>query len=182
MAGIILPGNATPADVLTGTTFSAGSNYDVAGTMPNNGSPTYTPNGNTQTGAAGYYGGVTVDAVTVKVATYSLTSSAATTTFYNTSGSAVTDYSLAVPVPSGATEILAVWILYPASGTDEINAVATPSGYADTSTATCVCYAYGSSAGPIPFEVGGALSIGVTGTTLPVGDPSASYTAVVYYV
>lgn len=35
MSQLLLPGNATPADVLASVTFSAGSNYNTAGTMVN---------------------------------------------------------------------------------------------------------------------------------------------------
>ncbi len=59
MASIILPGNATPAQVLAGQTFSAGTNYNVPGTMPNQGSPTLNPG---QAITAGYYGGGNVAA------------------------------------------------------------------------------------------------------------------------
>ena len=38
MANLILPGSATPAQVLSGYTASAGPYYDTSGTMPNNGS------------------------------------------------------------------------------------------------------------------------------------------------
>lgn len=60
MADIIYPGNASPSDVLGGKKFSAGTNYDKSGSMPNNGGPTLHP-GDTIT--SGYYSGGNVTAV-----------------------------------------------------------------------------------------------------------------------
>jgi hypothetical protein len=60
MAVILLPGNATPDKVLSGYSFSAGSNYNTMGTMPNNGSPIWTPGTSNQNIAAGYYSGGTI--------------------------------------------------------------------------------------------------------------------------
>lgn len=51
MANIILPGTAQPSNVLTGETFSAGANFDTAGTMPNH---TFAATGGSYTGVAGY--------------------------------------------------------------------------------------------------------------------------------
>jgi hypothetical protein len=45
MTQLIVPGTATPDKVLSGYTFSAGPNYDTAGTMPNNGDYTYEATG-----------------------------------------------------------------------------------------------------------------------------------------
>lgn len=58
-------GNATPADVLAGKTFSNDNGPDQVGTMPNNGNLFVTPSGNVQTFGAGYYAGITVNAVSV---------------------------------------------------------------------------------------------------------------------
>jgi hypothetical protein len=75
MADTIYSGTATPAQVLSGQTFSAGTNYGAAGTMPNNGAVTITPSGSSQTIAAGYHNGsgsvaaVTFDATKVLTGT-----------------------------------------------------------------------------------------------------------------
>lgn len=45
MTQLILPGDAGFADVLSGKKFSAGTNYNVSGSMPNNGAVTLTPSG-----------------------------------------------------------------------------------------------------------------------------------------
>lgn len=69
MAQLIVAGNATSAQVLTGTTFSAGAITGASGAMPNNGTVTITPSGSTQTIAAGYHNGSgTVPAVVVPAA------------------------------------------------------------------------------------------------------------------
>lgn len=57
MSSLLLPGNATPSQVLTGQKFSAGSNFNVGGTMPNNGAVTITPSTANQAIAAGYHNG-----------------------------------------------------------------------------------------------------------------------------
>jgi hypothetical protein len=75
MADTIYSGTATPAQVLSGQTFSAGTNYGASGTMPNNGAVTITPSGSSQTIAAGYHNGsgsvaaVTFDATKVLTGT-----------------------------------------------------------------------------------------------------------------
>lgn len=59
-------GTATPSDVLDGVTFtSAQSTGTETGTMPNNGSLSYTPSSAAQTIPAGYTTGGTVEAVDV---------------------------------------------------------------------------------------------------------------------
>lgn len=75
MADLIIPGTATPADVLSGQSFSAGAHFDASGTMPNQGSPTFTPGASAITLPAGYYGGGTVDAASSVAGTASITSS-----------------------------------------------------------------------------------------------------------
>jgi len=57
MAQLIVAGNATPSQVLTGSTFSAGVNYNAAGTMPNNGALSGTTPG---IYPAGYYSSVRI--------------------------------------------------------------------------------------------------------------------------
>ena len=53
----VATGDATPADVLTGTTFSSGSGSGLSGAMPDNGAVTLTPTTTQQTIAAGYHNG-----------------------------------------------------------------------------------------------------------------------------
>jgi hypothetical protein len=66
---LILPGNAVPANVLIGTSFSAGVNYGAQGSMPNNGALTLTPGASAQLIPAGYHNGSgTVPAVAVPAA------------------------------------------------------------------------------------------------------------------
>jgi hypothetical protein len=57
VAQLFLPGTAGPGDVLSGKTFSAGTNYNVAGIMPNNGALTITPGTADQPIPAGYHNG-----------------------------------------------------------------------------------------------------------------------------
>lgn len=57
MSSIILPGNASPSQVIVGQTFSAGSNFNTAGTMPNNGTVVMTPTTANQNIASGYHNG-----------------------------------------------------------------------------------------------------------------------------
>ena len=54
-------GTATASQVLTGYTFSNGSSVGITGTMANQGAKTFTPSASKQTGAAGYYSGITVN-------------------------------------------------------------------------------------------------------------------------
>lgn len=56
-SGVVAQVNVPAADVLTGTNIAG-----VAGTMPNNGSPTFTPSGSAQGIPAGYYSGGTIEA------------------------------------------------------------------------------------------------------------------------
>lgn len=57
MGQIFIPGTATPDKVLTGSTFSAGANYQASGTMVNNGAVTITPGFTAKTIPAGYHNG-----------------------------------------------------------------------------------------------------------------------------
>jgi hypothetical protein len=70
MASIILPGTADPSKVLSGQTFSAGPNFNAAGTMPNQGAVALTPSGGgALTIPAGYHNGLgTVAQVNVPAA------------------------------------------------------------------------------------------------------------------
>lgn len=69
MSNILLPGDAGFADVLAGKKFSAGSNFNGTGTMPNNGAVTITPGASNQSIPAGYHNGSgLVNGVTVPAA------------------------------------------------------------------------------------------------------------------
>lgn len=60
-----LVGTATVGDVMTSKTFSSiPAGVNAAGTMPNQGSATYSASTSSQSGAAGYYTGITVNPVT----------------------------------------------------------------------------------------------------------------------
>ena len=179
-------GNAVAADVLDPATFSsAAAGSGVAGTMPNNGSPTYNPSTSAQAIAAGYYSGGTVAAVTgtataadvlsgstfasaagigltgstpnngapppqpgaaiaagyysggsaaaVKVATGTVTSNTNAYTYTTVSGTALLS-PVSVPVPSGASTIIAV-LLRPESS--PAVSFGCPTGYADSLNASC---------------------------------------------
>lgn len=54
---LIVPGDAGFADVLSGKKFSAGTNYNATGTMPNNGAVAITPSTANQTIPQGYHNG-----------------------------------------------------------------------------------------------------------------------------
>lgn len=67
MADLLIPGSAQPSQVLPGVTFSAGANYDAAGTMSTTPGATLSPSTAAQTAiAAGTYasGAITVNPVT----------------------------------------------------------------------------------------------------------------------
>ena len=62
LAGKVAPaGTAVAGDVLTGKTFINSTGQVVTGTMANRGAKTFTPSASKQTGAAGYYSGITVN-------------------------------------------------------------------------------------------------------------------------
>lgn len=65
MAQLIVAGNATASQVLTGSTFSAGVLNGASGTMPENGSPTYTPSSAAIALPSGHFTGGSVAAVPV---------------------------------------------------------------------------------------------------------------------
>lgn len=194
-------GTATAADVLTGDTFSSSGGIDQTGTMPNNGSlGTITPNGNSQAIPAGYTSGGTIDAVTVKTASGSVTSSASgnTANFLTYGGGPTLTVSFAtIPVPSGATKILSVtaWTVDgatpvpgPLNGTYN-NIFATPDGYADGNTSTVLCRLsyYNSGNSTITnynIIAGDALSISTSSIVLPATLQAGSLTTyyTVYYV
>lgn len=63
MAQLYFAGSATSADVLTGKSFSAGTNYISSGTMPNNGALNLTPGATAISIPSGYTSGGSVAAV-----------------------------------------------------------------------------------------------------------------------
>lgn len=101
MASFLLPGSAIPAHVLSGDSFSAGSNYNVAGTMPNNGALVLTPGASVQAIPAGYHSGSgNVPAVVVPVANV-LTG----TTIAGQAGTMPENGAIAI-TPSGASQAI----------------------------------------------------------------------------
>ncbi len=210
MASKITAGTASPADVLTGTTFSAGTNWNAAGAMPNygngsgqssnpmptgyytgmpnQGSPTFTPGGNPISLPAGYYQGGTVGAVDVKVASGAVTSNSATAIFTLLGGSTVTTAYLTVPVPSGATAILYVSAGFkpPASGSwsqycDYV--VANSSGYLDGQNASAVCVTFMVDGTPNYTFAGTApFQLSTSGIVIPTASTSTSLSGYQYTV
>ena len=158
------------SDVLTGTTIAG-----VAGTMPNQGSPTFTPSASAITLPAGYYGGGTVDAVAVKVASGSETSTSVISGFTVVNGSTVNQYQLSIPVPPGATAIIAVLWGFQSNNGNGI--VAFSAGYADGQDATCVCASEAYS-----FQLAAPLELGTGGILLPVGIANTNAVYAVYYI
>ena len=62
LAGKVNPaGTAVAGDVLSGKTFINSTGNTITGGMANQGSKTFTPSASKQTGAAGYYSGITVN-------------------------------------------------------------------------------------------------------------------------
>ena len=146
--------------------------------IPNQGSPTFTPNGNAISLPAGYYGGGTVDAVAVKLTTGAPTVSTSEGTFYLINGTSQSAYYVTVPVPSGATEILAVFIVgtgayYADSGW------AAPRGAADGQNGASLAWWAESGTS---FESGGSLSLNTTAIVVPIANATATYAYTVYYV
>ncbi len=190
-------GNATAADLLSGYTASVATG-PITGTMPNQGSPTFTPSGTAQSIPAGYYVGATIDGVTMKVATGVISGSSGTVMFngVNTgTGAAVVGFStyrtLTIPVPSAASEIIAV-AAYMQGGQTSIYTWATgptifasPSGYADGAFAASlavVSTGYNSLGfNATPISSGGGLSINTNSIVLPT-TTGASHYYVVYYI
>jgi len=90
-------GTAQPEHVLEGYTIGTESGI-VAGTMPNHGSKTFTPNDTTQTGSAGYYSGVTVNPRPTLSGNATPDQVLAGRTFYNNSYTRRTG-TLVMPIP-----------------------------------------------------------------------------------
>ena len=64
LAGKVTPaGTAVAANVLTGKTFINSTGSTITGNMANNGAKTFTPSASKQTSGAGYYSGITCNAV-----------------------------------------------------------------------------------------------------------------------
>ena len=58
---VVPAGTAVASNVLSGKTFINSTGQTITGTMTNRGSKTFTPSASKQTGAAGYYSGITVN-------------------------------------------------------------------------------------------------------------------------
>jgi hypothetical protein len=72
--------NAIASQILSGL-YAYVNGVKLTGTMPNQGSPTFTPNGTTQTGPAGYYSGLTVNPSQKFTGSASISSNVLTLTF-----------------------------------------------------------------------------------------------------
>ena len=83
MTTLALPGTATPADILSGQTASSGAGFNFVGTMPAQGSPTFTPTPSAIAIPPGNYTGGTV-AAAVLGAQGSLTVNGSTSYTINT--------------------------------------------------------------------------------------------------
>ena len=60
---VVPAGNAIATNVLSGKTFINNTGHTVTGTMANNGAKTFTPSASQQTAPAGYYSGITCNAI-----------------------------------------------------------------------------------------------------------------------
>ncbi len=138
-SGYVAEVTVPAADVLTGTTIAG-----VAGTMPNQGDPTFTPTAETQTGPAGYYTGLTVGASTYQAGSGPISTITLTLTFTNPVRYVAAFWKGNNNGPFGST--MAAWI--------------------DTRVADTVFY--GSETGGVPVTVSG---IGTTSVTLTTGGP-----------
>lgn len=161
-SGEVAQVNVPAADVLTGTTIAG-----VAGTMPNQGSPTLQPG---QSIPAGYYSGGSVGQSSIKVSTGNITSSSSTSSFTDVNGVSRNSYAVTVPVPSGAQLIVGVTVHVAGFIAGNYACIAFPSGYADDTNLSAVAYAFYSGGGPIGFKLAGALQIGTSGIVLPIGN------------
>lgn len=134
MGQIFIPGTANPADVLSGRSFSAGTNYITSGTMPNNGAlGTITPGTTAKSIAAGYTSGGSVvgDSNLVSsnilkgISIFGVTgnviagapwsggigaSTTTTSTFYLDSGSTTSRYSMTVTGLSYTPKVIVAYI------------------------------------------------------------------------
>lgn len=121
MSSFLLPGSAIPSHVLVGDTFSAGSNFNAAGSMPNNGALTLTPGASVQSIPAGYHNGSgSVPAVVVPAANVLTGTTIAGTagTMVNRGGNSFSPLSaVAQAIPAGYY-----------NGTGQVNPITTTAG------------------------------------------------------
>jgi len=103
MAQLIVSGNASAAQVLTGTTFSAGVLYGASGTMTDNGAVAITPSASSQSIVAGYHNGSGSVAAVVVPAANVLTG----TTIAGTAGTMPNRGAVAITPNTGTQTIAA---------------------------------------------------------------------------
>ncbi len=153
-------GDATPADVLSPATFSTPTLTGAAGTMPNQGAPTFNPSTANQPIAAGYYSGGTVAAVTGSATVADVLTGA---TFASAAG-----IGLAGTMPNNGAPTLqpgaAIAAGYYSGGGAASVKVAVGSATPSTSTATF-------------YEVGGTANSSFYPLTIPVPSGAATIIA-----
>lgn len=114
------------------------------------------------------------------VATGSVTSSSATSSFTATDGHAVSKYTATIPVPTGLANVIQV-----TADNGFIDAcVATPLGYADGTTSTCLAALSTDTTNGI-FDTliasGSPLALSSSSIVLPVNSASTTYTYSLIY-
>lgn len=160
--------------------------YDLSLPIPiglkeliNQGNPTFTPNGNTQTAPAGYYGGVTVQGVALNIATGSITPTTLGTYYVDGVAYSSSWYQGIVPVPAGATKIIAVILTNGANpNTSQYSANATyafPTGYADGISSGTPAVLIASNGTWSSIQWGGNLSLSTSSINVPVYDYTYNY-------
>lgn len=108
----------------------------------------------------------------VKVATGSATSSTSTASFILVGGTSAGSYSLSLPVPSGASNLV---VILANDGT--ITTVASPSGYVYNAISSGLA----ASEGNYIWEAGGALSLTTASIVIPAQESGSVYDYAVYY-
>lgn len=174
-------GDAAVADVLAPKTFeSATAGLKATGTMPNQGAPAYTPTGNTQTGPAGYYTGLTVDGVGASRYQTAITSASSVSSFNNYTGGTLSKYALNIGSISGATKILAIMAWSGSSGL--LTLVNVSGGFGpwvgDAEGSTDIAYTQDGNV----YTVGGAMSLTPSSVIIPATAASATYRVLVIYI
>jgi hypothetical protein len=164
-------GTAAATDVLTGKTFSNATQSNVAGAMPNQGSPTITPSSAGNTLAAGYYSGCTVSPGT-PLASGTATSSSTTSNYKNVNTTTTTAASLTVNGLTFTPKRIVItsdsnggFTEYNADSAYVSNSISGKIGF----TASSAAYGYNLDSTTAP------ASVSSTGFTMPVGNASQSY-------